>query len=133
MHVTEDHGKDLQPIRFHVSDESARFWARLLDDENPIHNNSAGAINPGPANMSYLMTLLLRAFPEGRIETIDCRFVAPVVAPVTVEASGMVQTVVATPLGNLFHCSLELRSAGLVAVTAHARVLTASAPLGSAT
>ena len=66
-----------------VSPEAMQQWAIFLADPNPIHLDvevvkakglGDRVINQGPANVAYMMNMLMRAFPGGRIKTMDSRF-----------------------------------------------------------
>lgn len=86
-----------------VDPEAMRVWAGLLRDPNPIHLDVAAVqaaglgdrrINQGPANLAYILNMLMRAFPGWRVSGIDVRFMANVfegdhaVAGGTVTSSG---------------------------------------------
>lgn len=114
-----------------VTDVDARAWAELLRDENPLHADAAaagesglgaGLVNPGPAGVGYLMTMLLEAFPGASIRRIQSRFLAPVITPAEVVASGTVEEREQVAGGELVHVSLELRAHGTIAITARAVV-----------
>ena len=117
--------------RRQVTDADARAWAELLRDENPLHADAAaagesglgaGLVNPGPAGVGYLMTMLLEAFPGASIRRIQARFLAPVITPAEVVASGTVDEREQAAGGELVHVSLELSAQGTVAITALAVV-----------
>jgi acyl dehydratase len=121
----------LEPIAIACTAGEAQLWSELLDDGNPLHADpeaalahgfGRGVVTPGPANAGHLMTLLLRNFPAGSIETFRARFVAAVLAPTTVEARGTIQFEESTPTGRLVHCALELWAEGAIVVTAAAQV-----------
>ena len=66
-----------------VSPEAMKQWALFLADPNPIHLDvevvkakglGDRVINQGPVNVAYMMNMLMRAFPGGRIKTMDSRF-----------------------------------------------------------
>ena len=66
-----------------VDPEAMKQWAVFLADPNPIHLDADvvkakglgdRAINQGPANVAYLINMLMAAFPGGRIEAMDTRF-----------------------------------------------------------
>jgi acyl dehydratase len=121
----------LPPLQICITERDAMEWAQILDDGNPLHSDAdalaahgigRGIVNPGPANMGYLMTLLLNSFPGASIEEFDARFVGIVLAPSEVEACGRIEREELSPTGRILHCSLELRAAGAIAVTAKARL-----------
>ncbi len=66
-----------------VSPEAMKQWAVFLADPNPIHLDvevvkakglGDRVINQGPINVAYMMNMLMKAFPGGRIKTMDSRF-----------------------------------------------------------
>ena len=72
-----------------VSSGAMKQWAVFLADPNPIHLDVEAVkakrlgdrvINQGPINVAYMMNMLLRAFPAGRIKTMDSRFLDNVYA-----------------------------------------------------
>jgi acyl dehydratase len=114
-----------------VTDADARAWAELLGDENPLHTDAAsasasgmgaGLVNPGPAGLGYLITMLLEALPGASMRSIRCKFVAPVMTPVEVVATGCVQRRERRADGEILHATLELHAAGTLAVAAEATV-----------
>jgi 3-hydroxybutyryl-CoA dehydratase len=85
-----------------VSPAAMREWAVFLADPNPIHLDAEvvkakglgdRVINQGPINVAYLINMLLAAFPGGRVESIDARFLDNVYAGDRVVASGRVTAV----------------------------------------
>lgn len=82
-----------------VSAESMKAWAVFLRDPNPIHLDPAAVrakglgdrvINQGPANVGYVITMLLRAFPGSALESLDSRFNDSIFAGDAVTAGGRV-------------------------------------------
>lgn len=77
-------GDTLPPFTIEsVSPEAMKQWAVFLADPNPIHLDAEmvkakglgdRVINQGPANVAYMMNMLMRAFPGGRIKAMDSRF-----------------------------------------------------------
>lgn len=121
----------LPPWQRHVSDADARAWADVLKDDNPLHADAAavgasglgaGLVNPGPAAIGYLMTMLLEAFPGADIRALRSRFIAPVMTPTDVVATGVVDAREHVDGGALVHASLELHSRGTLVMTARAVV-----------
>lgn len=115
----------------HVSDADARAWADVLQDHNPLHADAAatgasglgdGLVNPGPAAIGYLMTMLLEAFPGAEIRSLRSKFVAPVLTPADVVATGVVDRRERIAGGELVHASLELHARGTLAMKARAIV-----------
>lgn len=85
-----------------VSPEAMKQWAVFLADPNPIHLDvevvkakglGDKVINQGPANVAYMMNMLLAAFPGGRIEAMDSRFLDNVYGGDTVIAKGIVTAI----------------------------------------
>ena len=96
-----------------VSTEAMKQWAVFLADPNPIHLDPKAVqakglgdkvINQGPINVAYLMNLLLLAFPGGRIETMESRFLDNLYGGERAVASGRVETIE----GDRITCSLTL-------------------------
>jgi acyl dehydratase len=125
--------------RFDVTERDAQEWAQLLEDDNPLHSDpealaargiGRGIVNPGPANMGLLMTLLLQRFPGAHLAEFEARFVDVVLAPAAVEACITAEREESTPAGRVTFCELELRCADTVAVVAKARLHPASRPAG---
>jgi hypothetical protein len=81
-----------------------------------------GIVNPGPANMGYLMTLVLQIYPSAVLEEFAARFTGVVIAPAIVEAHLHVVREESTPAGMRLYCELELRCQEQVAVRAKARL-----------
>ena len=82
-----------------VDPEAMKQWAVFLADPNPIHLDADvvkakglgdRVINQGPANVAYLINMLMAAFPGGRIEAMDTRFLDNVYGGDTVTARGTV-------------------------------------------
>ncbi len=106
-----------------VSPATMRDWADFLADPNPIHLDVEAVkarglgdrvINQGPANVAYLVNMLLAAFPGGRIESIDARFLDNVYGGDTVVASGRVTAVD----GDRVACDISLDVEGRGTVNA---------------
>jgi acyl dehydratase len=84
-----------------VSAESMFAWVEALNDANPIHVDPQAAqalgygartVNPGPANLAYVLNMLMAAVPEHYPTRISARFLGNVLAGDAVEASGEVQS-----------------------------------------
>jgi len=82
-----------------VSAAAMKEWAVFLADPNPIHLDAAvvkakglgdRVINQGPANVAYLMNMLMLAFPLGTIASMESRFVDNVYAEDRLTAGGSV-------------------------------------------
>ena len=100
-----------------VSPDGMKDWAVFLADPNPIHLDvevvkakglGDRVINQGPANVAYMMNMLTAAFPGGRIEAMDSRFLDNVYAGDKVVASGRITAVE----GDRIDCELSLDVAG---------------------
>lgn len=85
-----------------VRRESLPVWAKILHDPNPIHLDAAlvralglgeAEINQGPANLAFVIDALADAFPGGRIDSLDIRFVGNVFAGETVVPQGTIVAV----------------------------------------
>jgi 3-hydroxybutyryl-CoA dehydratase len=85
-----------------VDPAAMKAWAVFLADPNPIHLDAEvvkakglgdRVINQGPANVAYLINMLMAAFPGGRIEAMDTRFLDNVYGSDTVTARGTVTAI----------------------------------------
>lgn len=100
-----------------VSPDAMREWSVFLADPNPIHLDVEAVkaqglgdkrINQGPANVAYMMNLLMGAFPGCTIESMDSRFLDNVYEGDRVTASGTVTAVD----GNRISCDILLSVEG---------------------
>ncbi|GLR68406.1 hypothetical protein GCM10010909_30870 [Acidocella aquatica] len=100
-----------------VSAEAMKKWAVFLRDPNPIHLDvevvkakglGSRVINQGPANVAYVMNMLLAAFPGGRIEAMESKFVDNVYAGDQLQAGGIVTGVA----DGRVNCDVWLRADG---------------------
>jgi 3-hydroxybutyryl-CoA dehydratase len=107
-------GEALPPFTIpSVSPDAMKDWAVFLADPNPIHLDvemvkakglGDRVINQGPANVAYMINMLLAAFPGGRIEAMDSRFLDNVYAGDKVVASGTITAVD----GDCIDCAFTL-------------------------
>jgi len=97
----------------HVSPDAMKQWAVFLADPNPIHLDVAvvkamglgdRVINQGPINVAYMMNMLMTAFPKGRIETMNSRFLDNVYGGDKVTARGTITAIE----GNRISCEFVL-------------------------
>jgi len=104
-----------------ISPEGMRDWSVFLADPNPIHLDvevvkakglGDKRINQGPINVAYVINMLLAAFPGGRIEAMDSRFLDNVYEGDRVIAAGTVTAVD----GNRISCEFTLNVDGRGAV-----------------
>ena len=96
-------GDELPPFMIEsVSPEAMKQWAVFLADPNPIHLDvevvkakglGDKVINQGPANVAYMMNMLMAAFPGCRIESMDSRFLDNVYGEDKVVASGKISAI----------------------------------------
>lgn len=100
-----------------VSPEAMKDWAVFLADPNPIHLDvemvkakglGDKVINQGPANVAYIMNMLMAVFPGARIETMDSRFLDNVYAGDHLVASGAVTAIE----GRRVVCDISLTANG---------------------
>jgi acyl dehydratase len=70
-----------------VSGDDMADWCRALNDENPIHLDRAAAeangfgprrVNPGPANLAFVMNALLQTDPDADIAEVEAVFLGNV-------------------------------------------------------
>lgn len=97
----------------HVSPEAMKQWAVFLADPNPIHLDvevvkakglGDRVINQGPINVAYMMNMLMAAFPNCRIESMNSRFLDNVYAGDKVTARGTITAIE----GNRISCEFVL-------------------------
>lgn len=96
-------GDELAPFTVRdVSAEAMAVLAKVLRDPNPIHLDPAAAaaagmgdrrINQGPANFSYVINMLTRAFPAARLERLTFAFTQNVREGDTVHARGRIKAI----------------------------------------
>lgn len=96
-----------------VSPEAMQQWAVFLADPNPIHLDvevvkakglGDRVINQGPANVAYMMNMLMRAFPGGLIKAMDSRFLDNVYGGDRATVTGTVAAID----GNSISCTFTL-------------------------
>ena len=96
-----------------VSPDAMKQWAIFLADPNPIHLDvevvkakglGDKVINQGPANVAYMMNMLMAAFPGCRIESMDSRFLDNVYGKDKVIASGKITAIE----DNIISCEFTL-------------------------
>ena len=107
-------GDTLPPFTIEsVSAEAMEQWAIFLADPNPIHLDvevvkakglGDRVINQGPANVAYMMNMLMRAFPGGRIKAMDSRFLDNVYGGDRATVTGTVAAID----GNSIACTFTL-------------------------
>jgi 3-hydroxybutyryl-CoA dehydratase len=97
--------------------DAMQHWSVFLADPNPIHLDVAVVkakglgdkrINQGPMNVAFMMNMLMQAFPTGRIEAMDSRFLDNVYEGDHLTASGTVTAVD----GRRVTCEFTLDVAG---------------------
>jgi 3-hydroxybutyryl-CoA dehydratase len=97
--------------------DAMQHWSVFLADPNPIHLDVAVVkakglgdkrINQGPMNVAFMMNMLMNAFPTGRIEAMDSRFLDNVYEGDHLTASGTVTAVD----GQRVTCEFTLDVAG---------------------
>lgn len=80
-----------------VPAEAMLAWCEALRDDNPIHTDPTAAealgfgprtVNPGPANLAYLMNMVMLARPDARIRSIEAALLGNVLAGDAVVAEG---------------------------------------------
>lgn len=110
-------GTVIPASRMTVKQESLGIWAEILRDPNPIHLDADyvrakglgdAEINQGPANLAYVINALTDAFPHGRIEALDIRFIGNVFAGETVGSHGTVVAIDPTGADELVTLDVSL-------------------------
>lgn len=96
-------GDILAPLAIgRVSEETIRLWSEFLADPNPIHLDPAATaamglghrvISQGPANLAYVINLLMANFPGKKIDSIATQFSDNVFAGDIATAAGRVLSV----------------------------------------
>lgn len=119
-----------------VSPDMMHVWAKVLRDPNPIHTDPEAVrakglgdrvINQGPSNFSYIMNMLLQAFPKGRLAAIKIRFLDNVFGGEMVTPSAVVQGLDHTAEGQRISLTIALHANGRLVLDGEAAVLTPSA------
>ncbi|HRE42351.1 MAG TPA: MaoC/PaaZ C-terminal domain-containing protein [Terricaulis sp.] len=118
-----------------VKPEMMHVWAKVLRDPNPIHTDVEAVrarglgdrvINQGPGNISYIMNMLLAAFPAGRLAGIKVRFLDNVFGGELVTPSAVVLSIEDSPEGRRFSLAIALHAEGRLVLDGDAIVLTPS-------
>jgi 3-hydroxybutyryl-CoA dehydratase len=119
-----------------VRPEMMHVWAKVLRDPNPIHTDVEAVracglgdrvINQGPGNVSFIMNMLLAAFPAGRLAAIKMRFLDNVYGGEKVTPSAVVRAIEDTQEGRRFSFDIALHAEGRLVLDGEAAVLTPSA------
>ena len=109
-----------QPLEFAVRIADLQRWSELLDDDNPLHQGQAQVVNPGPANLAYLVSFLQRRLPAAHLVSIKCRFLSVVHAPSVAQARGRIIRTELIESGSRIYCELELLVGSATAAAAEA-------------
>jgi acyl dehydratase len=118
----------VDPAMMHV-------WAKVLRDPNRIHLDAEvvrarglgnRVINQGPANVSYIMNMLLNAFPGGRLSSIKVRFADNVYGDEMVTPTALVEAIEDTAEGRRISFNIALHAEGRLVLDGEASVLTPS-------
>jgi acyl dehydratase len=100
-----------------VSAAAMKDWAVFLADPNPIHLDAAvvkakglgdRVINQGPANVAYVINMLLLAVPGAAIAALDARFLDNAYAGDRLIAGGSVTALTAAQAD----CDIWVRAEG---------------------
>ena len=100
-----------------VSPQAMKDWAVFLADPNPIHLDAEvvkarglgdKVINQGPANVAYVINMLLRAVPGAAIAALDARFLDNAYAGDRLIAGGSVIACIAAAA----ECEIWVRAEG---------------------
>ena len=109
-----------QPLEYAVRIADVQRWSELVEDDNPLHQGQAQVVNPGPANLAYLVSFLQRRLPAWRLVSIKCRFLSVVHAPGIAQAHGRIIRTEVIEGGSRVYCELELLAGGATAAAAEA-------------
>ena len=109
-----------QPLDFAVRSADVQRWSGLLEDDNPLHQGQAQVVNPGPANLAYMVSFLQRRLPAARLVSIKCRFLSVVHAPAIAQARGRIIRTEVIEGGSRIYCELELLVGSATAAAAEA-------------
>jgi 3-hydroxybutyryl-CoA dehydratase len=114
-------GSTLAPLRIaRVDAATMRLWSTLLKDPNPIHLDRDAVramglgdrlINQGPANLACIISMLLKALPGARLESLGVRYVDNAYEGDAVEASGTVREIMPGPPMRIV-CEVSLQAIG---------------------
>lgn len=127
-HSIDNHavGDNLPPFRIaSVSPHAMREWATFLHDDNPLHLDPEAVrakglgdkvINQGPANVAYLINMLMAAFPGAEIEMLESRFMDNVYGGDAIATFGTVTGIDPTAEGSRISCDIGLEVEGRGAV-----------------
>ena len=107
-----------QSLDFAVRNADVQRWSELLEDDNPLHQGQAQVVNPGPANLAYLISFLQRRLPAAHLVSIKCRFLSVVHAPSVAQARGRIIRTERFEGGYRVHCELELLVGDVTAAAA---------------
>jgi hypothetical protein len=109
-----------QTLDFAVRIADVQRWSELLEDDNPLHQGRAQVVNPGPANLAYLVSLLQQRLPAWRLVSIKCRFLSVVHAPGVAQARGRIIRTEVIEGSPRIYCELELLVGDATAAAAEA-------------
>lgn len=125
-------GDTFGPDFLRIDPAAMRQWAAVLHDPNPIHLDPEAVarmglgnrvINQGPANVAYLLNLLMKTFPGCLIKSLEVRFVGNVFGGDVATAAGVVTSVEVEDGLQQFSCDLDLSVEGVTVLTGKAAVL----------
>lgn len=80
-----------------VPAEAMALWCEALRDDNAIHVDPAAAealgfgprtVNPGPANLAYLLNMVMEAQPDREVRSVEAALMGNVLAGDAVFAQG---------------------------------------------
>lgn len=124
-------GDTLTPFSINASPEAMKDWAVFLHDPNPIHLDvevvkakglGDRVINQGPANVAYIINMLLSHFPSCSIENMESRFIDNVYGDEQVETNGSITEISEDNGSLLISCDIGLKSDGRDVITGNAVV-----------
>ncbi len=100
----------------HISGELVTAWARLLEDQNPLHGEDSGLIVPGPALLAFIFSFVGTLPGEFRTcPSVITRFRSIVRAPCDIRIAAYVAEN-SEPAENSFEIDVVLSLNGQEAV-----------------
>jgi 3-hydroxybutyryl-CoA dehydratase len=113
-----EQGGTIGPYRFeNIAQADMTAFAEILRDPNPIHLDAAvvrslglgdRTVNQGPANLGYILNMLMVAAPAARVTSIEVRFLDNLFQGETAVAGGAIEAIEQFDDGESVTCSVWL-------------------------